>query len=38
MLMTALSIRIAKLAPFSSGGKLRVHHMRKELIKCTLEI
>lgn len=38
LLTAALSIRIAKFAFFSSGGRLHMYHMKKELIKCTLEI
>lgn len=37
-LMAARSIRTAKWVPLSSGGRLPVHLMKKELIKCTLKI
>jgi hypothetical protein len=38
MLAAVLSIKIAELAYFSSGGRLHMCHMKKELIKCRLEI
>jgi len=37
-LTAALSIRTAKFTSFSSGGRLHMYHMKKELIKGALEI